>query len=44
MFTGRPAVPVGVPILQWLGMTRDYPAMIRWLNDGSNAAATDTFR
>jgi hypothetical protein len=38
--------PVGVPMLQWLGMTLDakaaaaagvasYPAMIQWLNDGS---------
>ena len=38
--------PVGVPMLQWLGMTLDekaaiaagvapYPAMIRWLYDGS---------
>lgn len=47
--------PLGVPMLQWLGMTMDaktaaaagcapYPAMIRWLNDGSCAAATETFR
>jgi hypothetical protein len=36
--------PVGVPMLRWLGMTQDYPAMIRWLNDGSCAAATQTFR
>jgi len=32
--------PVGTPTLKWLGMTEHYPAMIRWLNDGSNAAAT----
>jgi hypothetical protein len=47
--------PIGVPMLQWLGMTVDakraiatgvapYPAMTRWLNDGSNAAATQTFK
>ena len=47
--------PMGVPMLQWLGMTMDaknaraagvapYPAMIRWLNDGSCAAATETFK
>jgi hypothetical protein len=46
--------PVGVPMLQWLGMTMDaktasaagaapYPAMIRWLNDGSCAAAAAAF-
>lgn len=48
------ASPVGVPMLQWLGMTVErktalatgvapFPAMTRWLNDGSNAAATQTF-
>ena len=37
-------MPVGVPTLRWLGMTRDYPVMILWLNDGSCAAATETFR
>ena len=36
--------PVGVPMLKWLGMTENYPAMIRWLNDGSNAAATEVFK
>jgi hypothetical protein len=36
--------PVGVPLLQWLGMTRDYPVMIRWLYDGSCGAANQTFR
>jgi hypothetical protein len=36
--------PVGVPMLKWLGMTRDYPLMTRWLNDGSNADATARFK
>jgi hypothetical protein len=42
---------IGVPTLQWLGMTADakrapdlgvapYPAMIRWLNDGPTDAAS----
>jgi hypothetical protein len=35
--------PPGVPMLHWLGMTRDYPVMIRWLNDGSNASAAEAF-
>ena len=43
MFTAR-STPIGVPVLRWLGMTRDYPVMIRWLNDGSCAEATQTFR
>ena len=36
--------PVGVPMLQWLGMTKEYPAMIRWLYDGSCEAANQKFR
>jgi hypothetical protein len=36
--------PVGVPMLQWLGMTADFPVMTRWLNDGSNAAATQALK
>jgi len=36
-------MPIGVPLLRWLGMTSAYPAMIRWLNDGSCAAANGTF-
>jgi hypothetical protein len=43
MYTTQP-LPPGVPILQWLGMTTGYPVMTRWLNDGSNAAATETFK
>jgi hypothetical protein len=46
---------VGVPTLQWLGMTKDakaaaaagvapYPAMIRWLYDGSCAGAAEAFK
>jgi hypothetical protein len=38
------STPVGVPVLEWLGMTTDYPVMTRWLNDGSNAAATQAFK
>lgn len=36
--------PVGVPMLRWLGMTENYPVMIRWLNDGSNPAAAQVFK
>jgi|SRR5215471_1412100 len=36
--------PVGVPMLRWLGMTENFPAMTRWLNDGSCVAATERFR
>ena len=35
--------PVGVPLLRWLGMTKDYPEMVRWLYDGSCEAANRTF-
>ena len=38
----RPS-PLGVPMLEWLGMTRDFPVMTRWLFDGSNAQATERF-
>lgn len=38
----RPS-PLGVPMLEWLGMTRDFPVMTRWLFDGSNAEATERF-
>jgi hypothetical protein len=51
-FASQPSV--GVPMLQWLGMTRDdrtaaaagvapYPAMTRWLYDGSCEAAAQAF-
>ena len=36
--------PVGVPMLRWLGMTNEYPAMTRWLYDGSCEAANQTFK
>jgi hypothetical protein len=39
----RPS-PVGVPMLRWLGMTEAYPAMTRWLNDGSNAEAASALK
>jgi hypothetical protein len=38
------STPPGVPMLRWIGMTADYPAMIRWLNDGSCAAANEAFK
>ena len=35
---------VGVPLLRWLGMTDGYPAMTRWLYDGSREAANRAFK
>jgi len=42
-FTSNPH-PFGVPMLRWLGMTDAYPAMIRWLNDGSNLEAAQALK
>lgn len=39
-----PRLAPGVPMLRWLGMTTDYPAMMRWLNDGSNADANSALK
>src|SRR4051812_35370767 len=36
-------LPPGVPMLRWIGMTAQYPAMLRWLYDGSCAAANERF-
>jgi hypothetical protein len=37
-------MPIGVPMLRWVGMTENFPAMIRWLNDGSRVEATEVFK